>query len=281
MTTIKTALNWIGIAFLLSGPQALFGTGVQKTGESLSAHEIMRRADTLDSGKTLSTNTTMVLIDAQGRERIREMRNFRKGENGQNTRTLVFFVSPSDVRNTGYLNYNWKETDQDDDSWLYLPALRKVMRVAGGDKSNSFMGSDFNYADLNGAKLNDWEYSLVNENEQLNSDQCWLIEAKPKADLYKKVVNETGYIKRHLWVRKDNFVVIKGKYWMERGNRMKHLTVKELEQVDGIWTAKEIKMETIKSDRVEHSSILRVAKVQYNVPIKDDFFNPRTLEGGL
>jgi hypothetical protein len=264
----------------LLGPA--YGESVGSSATSaLSPYEIMRREDTLEAGRTLSTTTTMVLIDAQGRQRVRELRNYRLGENGKDTRTLVLFLSPPDVRNTGYLNYSWQESDKEDDSWLYLPALRKVKRIAGGDKSNAFMGSDFNYSDLNGTKLDDWTYSLLKESETIEGHDCWLVEATPKPELLQKVLKETGYVRRHVWIRKDNFVAVRGLYWLERGGRQKRLSVNELQQVDGIWTAKEIKMEMLKAGNVEHASILKLGDVTYNVPLEEEFFTTRTMERGL
>lgn len=248
---------------------------------ALTPYEIMRREDTLEAGKTLSTTTTMVLIDAQGRQRVRELKNYRFGESGKDTRTLVLFLSPADVRNTGYLNYSWEGSDKEDDSWLYLPALRRVKRIAGGDKSNAFMGSDFNYSDLNGNKLDDWNYAWVNESESVEGRDCWVIEATPKPEALKKVLKETGYVRRHVWIRKDNFVAVRGLYWLERGGRQKRLSVNDLQQVDGIWTAKEIKMETLKGENVEHTSILKLADVAYNVALSEEFFTTRTMERGL
>jgi hypothetical protein len=273
------------LATVLTTAAALASPGAAKAdsldAQGLTPYEIMRREDTLEAGRTLSTTNTMVLIDGQGRQRARELRNYRLGENGKDTRTLVLFLSPPDVRNTGYLNYSWQDAGKEDDSWLYLPALRKVKRIAGGDKSNSFMGSDFNYSDLNGNKLEDWTYSLVKESDPVDGKDCWVIEALPKPERLQKVLKETGYVRRQVWIRKDNFVAVRGLNWLERGGRQKRLSVNELQQVDGIWTAKEIKMETLKGGKVEHASILKLGEVSYNVPLADEFFTTRTLERGL
>ena len=54
-------------------------------------------------------------------------------------------AKPTDVKDTAYLSYNWEDPKREDESWLYLPALQKSNRIAGGDRSNSFMGSDFTF----------------------------------------------------------------------------------------------------------------------------------------
>ena len=56
------------------------------------------------------------------------------------------FVSPADVKGTKFLSYS--HIKKDDDQWLYLPALKRVKRIASKNKSGSFMGSEFSYEDL-------------------------------------------------------------------------------------------------------------------------------------
>ena len=50
--------------------------------------------------------------------------------------------TPADVKDTGFLTYDYDDESRDDDQWLYLPALKKTKRIASSDKSGSFMGSD-------------------------------------------------------------------------------------------------------------------------------------------
>ena len=55
------------------------------------------------------------------------------------------------------------DDEKDDDQWLYLPALKKTKRIASGDKSGSFMGSDFTYADMTTRNLDNYDYTLLKE----------------------------------------------------------------------------------------------------------------------
>ena len=59
----------------------------------------------------------------------------------------MIFESPSDVQNTGLLSVDY-DGAKDDDQWLYLPSLHKATRISSGDKSGSFMGTDFTYSDM-------------------------------------------------------------------------------------------------------------------------------------
>ena len=245
----------------------------------LSAEEIMRRVDERYDGDTSVANSTMVLIDRRERQRVRQLRNYSK-DYGDDTRTLSFFESPADISGTSYLNYDWDEESQDDDSWLYLPALQQVKRIASSDKSDSFMGSDFTYSDINGLEFSWYDYSFLNESEMVDGHDCWVIEVVPKPEFKEKAEESTGNLKSHVWIRKDAFLMVKSKIWVKRGNRVKYFTASDIEQIDGIWTAKRLQMVTTRNDRREHASILQLSDIVYNEPIHDDVFTTDTMQRG-
>ena len=85
------------------------------------------------------------------------------------------FKSPGDVKGTSYMSYNWESTSKEDDSWLYLPALQKVNRIASADRSGSFMGSDFTYSDIDGFELEDFNYKLVKDSDVVDGKDCWVM----------------------------------------------------------------------------------------------------------
>lgn len=59
----------------------------------------------------------------------------------------MFFITPADVKGTSFMNWSYN-SGQDDDQWIYLPALKRTKRISSGSKSDYFMGSDFTYDDL-------------------------------------------------------------------------------------------------------------------------------------
>ena len=217
----------------------------------------------------------MVLIDKKGNERIRETRSYAK-DRGDDTLSLIFFLSPADVENTGFLTYDYDEPGKDDDQWLYLPALRKTKRIASDDKSGSFMGTDFNFSDLTEPDLEDYDYKLLKEDE-VGGHMTWRIEIVPRSE---EVMDETGYSKTVVWVRQDNHVVIRAVNWVYKSRRRKFMQITKLEQVDGVWTSLEIKMVTKEGRAVVHTTILQFSNVRYNQDLSEDMFTVRRLEKG-
>lgn len=248
------------------------GTG----GTPISARAVMELVDARDDGDNGTQAMEMVLIDKNGNTRERTIRSFSR-DVGEDTHTIMFFESPADVKDTGFLTYDYDDDDKDDDQWLYLPALKKTKRIASGDKSGSFMGSDFNYADMTDRKLDLYDYTLMQETE-VDGVKVWQIESIPNDD---DEIDETGYTKSIVFVRQDNYVVIRSVNWVKKGNRLKYFDVKKLEQIDGIWVPTEMHMTTKKGKATLHKTVLKSRDVRFNQEIDEDLFSVRQLEKGL
>lgn len=248
--------------------------------KDLSAFDIMKRVEDRDDGETSISEMTMVLIDKRKTQRVRKMKAFRK-DYGKDTKSINFFLSPADVRNTSFLSYDWDDDAKEDDNWLYLPALRKVKRISSGNKKDAFMGSDFSYADMNGLKLNEWNFKIVKKSITVDTHDCWIIQGVPKKALKKKVINETGYLKTISWIRKDIFVTVKSKLYVKKRKKIKYFKAENLEKIQGLWTAKKLSMTTTRGKRMEHKTILLFDKFRYNEGVDDSFFTTQRMERGI
>ncbi len=244
--------------------------------EDLKARQIMEQVDARDDGDNQVSDMEMTLIDKNGKKRVRKIRAFTK-DKGEDTLRLMFFIEPADVEDTAFLTYDYDQSDKDDDQWVYLPALRKTKRIATSDKSGSFMGSDVTYSDMTKRDLDDYDYTLLKEVKVRNTD-AWLIQTVPRT---KEVIVRTGYTKSVVYVRKDNFMVIRGVHWVKKGNRLKYMDIKELKMIDGIWVATEMHMTTKKGKSTLHKTIMTFANVRFNQDLKEDFFSIRRMEKGL
>ncbi|MBU0485977.1 MAG: outer membrane lipoprotein-sorting protein [Proteobacteria bacterium] len=248
----------------------------QTPAQALTAREIMEKVDARDDGDNISLNTEMILIDKNGYERVRQIKGFMK-DKGKDTWRIQFFLEPADVKNTGFLTYDYYSGEKDDDQWLFLPELHKTKRIASSDKSSAFMGSDFSYADMNRRVLDEWQYELLKEST-VDGHKVWLIEAKPAS---KTVEDRYGYTKSVAFIRQDIFFPVRAIHWVKDGDKLKYMEVKKLEQIDNIWVATETHMKTTKNKATLHSTILRWKEIKYNQEIDESLFTVRRLEKGL
>ena len=243
---------------------------------AITADEIAKQVDERDDGDKSISTMDMVLIDKHGKQRIRRMKNFSM-DKGEDTQSIIFFLSPADVKNTAFLTYDYAVSDKDDDQWLYLPALKKTKRIASSDKSSSFMGSDFTYSDMTSRDIEDYSYRIAKEST-VREHKVWVMESIPKTQ---KTIDETGYTKSYMFVRQDNFVVVRALHILTDGGKKKYMDVKQLQQIDGIWVATEIEMKTTKDKLTLHKTILKIQDVQFNQDLDDSFFTVRRIEKGL
>jgi len=243
--------------------------------ETPTGRQIMEWVDARDEGDDSTGQMEMILIDKRGNERVRKIKTFRK-KKGEDDQSIMFFQSPADVKDTGFLTYDYDEESRDDDQWLYLPALKKTKRIASGDKSGSFMGSDFTYADMTDRPLDRYTFTLMKETE-VDGVRVWQIESIPN----EVEIDETGYTKAISFVRQDNHVVIRAVTWVKKGSRLKYLEVKKLEQIDGIWVSIEVTTTTKKGKATVHKTLLRQNDVRFGQDLSQDMFTVRQLEKGL
>ncbi len=244
-----------------------------------NARKIMKMADERDDGDNMIAEMEMILIDKNKKERHRYIKSFSKDKD-KDTLGLLFFLHPAEIKGTGFLTYSYDESGKNDDQWLYLPSLNKTKRIAASDKSGSFMGSDFTYSDMSSLKLEDYDFSFYEKQKETSVDgkKCWLIWAIPRT---KKIIKETGYEKSLLFIRQDNYFLIRGKFWLKSGGYIKFLNVKSLKMIDNIWTATELEMKKTRNKRMDHKTILKLKNIKYNQNLNYGLFLPEKLEKGI
>ncbi|CAA6804568.1 MAG: Outer membrane lipoprotein-sorting protein [uncultured Sulfurovum sp.] len=262
------------LLFLL-GVGATLLTTAPILADDTKARAIMEKVDARDDGDTLEQDMLMLLIDKNGDERTRDLKSYAK-DFGEDSHRTMFFKSPSDVKNTAFLTYDYDDSSKDDDQWLYLPALKKVKRIPSADKSSSFMGSDFSYFDMTDRDLENYDFKLLKETKVYGHD-AWMIESMPRNQ---KVIDESGYEKSIAIVRKDNHMVIRAINFMTNGKK-KYLDVKKIREENGIWLVDEMTMTTKKGKRTLHKTVLTFSNVRLNGSIDDNVFTTRRIEKGL
>lgn len=243
-----------------------------------AARAIMQRVDARDDGDNQTADMQMILIDRHGAERKRRLSVFTK-DKGEDTLRLMFFLQPADVRDTGFLTWDYDDSARDDDQWLYLPALKKTKRIASSDKSNAFMGSDLNYSDMTSRNLDDYDFDFYKKRKEMLIDghPVWVIQALPRS---RAIIDETGYKKSLLFVRDDIDFVIRSISWEKSGGYIKYMEVQALEQIDGIWVSTEMHVKKTLNKQPVHRTVLRLTDIAFNQALGIDFFSTRQLEKG-
>ncbi|MGJ8638640.1 MAG: outer membrane lipoprotein-sorting protein [Opitutaceae bacterium] len=224
---------------------------------ALTGREIVEEQDSRHASDSEYSRANMKIIDRRGKEKKRVIHNWAaKNEEGLN-RTLMKFSSPTDINNVGVLT--WEQAGEaEDDQWLSFPATKQVKRITGGSKKNLFMGTDLAYEDMRSLDLDAHTFTVVREETHEESD-CWVIEALPATAKEKK---ESGYSKRLIWIRKDNYLTVKTEFYGRNKKVAKVGTFSNPIQIDGnLWRNRTTKMERLTS---QTTTIMAMTKLQIN-----------------
>lgn len=181
-----------------------------------SPADIVRRASELDRVNDWSADMKLEMAQPNGDKRVRKGTLFNKqGEVAQDSMRLFRVVFPGDIAGTAVLTHEHK--DRSDDTWLYLPALKKVRRIVSSSKRDSFLGSEFSYVDMAKPRVDSYNYQSVDA-ALVDGVRCHVIEGKPKSD---EVFEEEGYGLVRSFVAVDTFQTLKVEYLNAQGQLMK------------------------------------------------------------
>ena len=248
----------------------------QRAGES-RADWIARQVQDRETGKDSRVSMRMTLVDRRGRARERALSiTGMQGGAGRavpGDRTLLHFTRPNDIRGTGFLV--WEHPAADDERFLYLPSLGRVRRIAGSEAQESFVGSDFTFEDIGGRELDDYTYTLLDENASWTAADgsrhaAWRLESKSRsADArFPRIVS---------LIRKDILIAVQAEIFNRRNEKQKTFEATRVEKVDGFWTVMAMTMaDALEGTRTD----LLVEKAEYDVGLKATDFSRVQLERG-
>ena len=240
-----------------------------------SGDEIIAQVNSRDDGQQVTRVLKMELIDRRGKSRVRETIGYRRYY-GEEKRTMLFYQSPSNVKGTGFLTYDYPQADIDDDQWLYLPALRKVRRISSSDRGDYFLGTDFSYEDIKKESriaAEDYTFTALGT-EVVDGHLTYLVEGVP---VNTEIAEELGYGRVQWRIDPKIWMSRKTEMWDVNGNPLKTIRTENIENVQGIWTS--LKLSAV-NHKTGHSTIFTFSDVDYQAPVDDSMFEQRSLRRG-
>jgi len=203
------------------------------------------------------------VVDAKTKVTEKRWQYDRLGSHGS-SKAVLRFTAPAEVKGVALLIIN--HPDRSSDQWMWTPAIGRDRRIALQDRSTRFFGTDFSFEDLEERDVNQYDYKMVGE-EPIDGAPCWKIESRPRQG------KTSQYTLSRVWVRKDNYVP--AQYDNLSGDQVvRRLHQTDIRQVQGIWTACTLEMTDL---RRNSRTILRIEKLEYNVPLKDEDFTVAAL----
>ena len=152
---------------------ALILLGIAPSPAADKALEIMKEVENRALADSQSYEGAIDVIDARGKVLNKSWHFWREGNRG-NSKVLVRFDTPAEVRGVGLLTLN--HAGRSAEQWLYTPAIQRDRRIAPQEKSQRFMGTDFTNEDMEERAIDNYEYSLAGE-ESFAGQPCYRIKS--------------------------------------------------------------------------------------------------------
>jgi hypothetical protein len=227
------------------------------------ARQIMQEAQKRTNATSQHYEGSLQVFDAKGKISDKRWLFDRFGSHGS-SKAVLRFTSPAEVKGVALLVVN--HSDRASDQWMWTPAIARDRRVALQDRSQRFFGTDFSFEDLEERDVDQYDYSLDGE-ETVAGAPCWRVDATPR----KTKVSQ--YTRTRIWVRKDNYAYQQLESFI-KAEVVRRLKYDDIQNVQGIWTARTLEMTDL---RRNSRTVLKLEKLQYNLPMKEDDFTLQAL----
>ncbi|MFC1476990.1 outer membrane lipoprotein-sorting protein [candidate division KSB1 bacterium] len=175
----------------------------------------------------------------------------------------IEFLEPARDKGTKYLKL-------EDNLWMYLPNVEKVIKISGHLLRQSMMGSDFSYEDsMERSKMREDYSAVLLGEEAIKGRPCFILELTAAK-------REVTYYRRKIWVDKEQYIALQSELYAKTGKLLKVMTTQKIEQFKGRNYATHITM-TDKLKRNSRTEII-LGEMQFDVEIPPSTFTRRNLE---
>lgn len=215
-------------------------------------------------------------ITCAERPRIKSLESVGKnfGATLKDTKTVTIVLEPAAERGIGMLSFAYDDSDQDNETWLYLSAMGRIKRIASGNSDDdsepaSVFGSEFTTEDTDTGKLEEYAINVVEETQESGRD-VWKIEMIPNEDRARK----SRYSKTVIYIDKERYVSLRTEMFDQYGKEIKRLLSSRVELVDDVWMARSLTMMNLVTNRLSNMAIL---EINTGITVEDEFLTQRTL----
>jgi len=227
--------------------------------QTLSATEIVRRADQNRRGNSSHSEVTMTIVRPTWTREI-GIKAWSKGTDF----SLTLITSPARDRGQTFLK-------RGKDLWNWQPSINRMIRMSSSVMGQSWMGSDFTNDDMvrESSTVNDYTHQLAGR-EQVREFDCYKIILTPKEDaavVWGKLIT---------WICVRDFVEIKTEAYDEDNELVNTMNAYDVRA----WGNRRLpaRMEIIPAERPNQRTVMTVTKYEFDIAIDDSFFSQQNMQ---
>jgi hypothetical protein len=262
---------------------------VYRLSEGMSAEEIMRvKYHNKYSlfAQDYSSISQIIYVDKSGYTRRKDAvrkRIIKAGEDGISYKDMIMITYPTESKGLAILSWTYEDPTKQQNTWLWVPSLKKVRKISQSQDDDAFIGSDFTVQEVSTRAFEDETYRLIGQEDfkgyafehtgQVKSKgtSCFVIECT-------SVKPHWYYSKRKVWIDKDTGGNILEEYYDRNGKLFKTL------YRDWVWfdigSGKQYPIQVAlecKDLRTGHRTVVLIENSQYDKGISEQDFTVKSL----
>ncbi len=214
--------------------------------------------DTMTAAHDQVSTVKMTLIDSKGVRKERKLTMMQLKHDPDDYR-LIRFLEPAEVKGVAFLSKS------DTEMYLYMPAFKKIRRIASSAKNDNFMGTDFSYDDMGSTNYTDDYSARIIETK----GDLTILELTPKKP------DEVNYSKLVMTVDVPKAMPTRIEFYSKKGELWKVMTMSNIKKISGYWTPTESVME---DKHKHHTTKMEMLDVKYDTGLSTRAFSKRKLK---
>ncbi|MFQ5486863.1 MAG: outer membrane lipoprotein-sorting protein [Gammaproteobacteria bacterium] len=245
------------------------------------ADEIIRRSQTLDSGKDLFSRLTFTIETRDGEHKkftlLMAYKNYA-GEKGVQSKVIMFNQYPPDTRDVSFMAWLYTPALQKkDDMWLYLPQLRTVRKLSHHHDPHHHKKDnedEFSLSELQ-------RFELQPRDITLDRHKLAALETLDGRETYKVVSTpidpaSSRYASMVRWITSDDYLPVRIDYLDQSGRTVKRQTI-AWTRIGDAWLWEEVSAVNLQTG---NRTQLRQSDIKVNRGLPDNVFTKRFMKRG-
>jgi outer membrane lipoprotein-sorting protein len=236
------------------------GCSINLSAQSLSATEIIKRADEKFKGEQSGYSVMTMTIVRPTWQRTVEFKSWAK----EDDYALTLITAPSREKGQSFLK-------RKNEMWSWNPSINRLIKLPPSMMSQGWMGSDYTNDDIlrESSVVDDYSHSFEGE-ETINGQQCFKIKLTAKEDA------DILWGSQIWWVDKKEFIVLKAELYDEDGYLVRTETASDLKIMDGRLLPTLI--ELVPAETEGQKTILKIIEMKFNLKMEESFFSQQNMK---
>ena len=229
------------------------------TAQTLTATEIIQKADNKSRGKSSQGTMTLTIVRPDWKRSI----TFKAWSKGRDY-SLIYISAPAKEKGQVFLK-------RGKEMWNWMPSIERLIKIPPSMMMQSWMGSDFTNDDLvkESSIIHDYTHKLIGE-EMVRDQLCYKIELIPLPDapvVWGKIIT---------WITQSGFDSWKAIYYDEDLQPVNTMNAYDLKQM-GDRTIPTT-MEIIPANKKGNKTIMQINSLVFDQSISDSFFSQQKMK---